>query len=67
MYRAIHRFIEAHDRYLSLEAVRTECRSPLERELLHIEILKAYLEVQFRANQIAGIQYADGNDYVDVN
>lgn len=67
MFRAMHRFIEAHDRYLALEAVRTDCRSPLERELLHIAILKAYLEVQFRATQIAGIQYADGNDYVDVN
>ena len=36
-----------------------------ERELFHIEIMKAYLEVQYRAQVIAGIQYADGMDFAD--
>jgi hypothetical protein len=67
MLRAMNRFVEAHDRYLALDLARTECRNPRERELMYIEIMKAYLEVQYRANQIAGIQYADGSDYVDCN
>lgn len=61
----LQRFVEAHDRYLALEGGRTECRNPKERELMHIEILRAYLEVQHYATQITGIQYADGMDYAD--
>lgn len=67
MYREMHRFIEAHDRYLSLEAARTQCDTPQQREMMYIEIMKAYLEVQYRANQIAGLQYADGWDFADSN
>ena len=59
----MRRFVEAHDRYLALEVGRSDCRTAKERELMHIEILKAYLEVQHYANQITGIQYADGMDY----
>ena len=40
---------------------------PALREQMHIEILKAYLEVQYRAKMIAGLQYADGNDYAEIN
>lgn len=61
----VHRFVEAHDRYLALDLVRTDCRNAAERELMHIELLKAYLEVQFLANAITGAQYADGMDYAD--
>lgn len=67
MFKAMHRFIEAHDRYLALDTARTDCTTPEQREIVHIEILKAYLEVQYRANQIAGLQYADGWDFADVN
>lgn len=63
----MNRFVEAHDRYLSLERARTNCENPQQRELMHIELLRAYLEVQYRARQIASIQFADGNDYVDMN
>ncbi len=65
MIGLMKRFVEAHDRYLALEMVRTDCCTPKERELLHIEILKAYLEVQFFANEITGQQYADGMDFAD--
>lgn len=65
MIGLMQRFVEAHDRYLALEMGRADCRNAKERELLHIEILKAYLEVQFVANEIAGQQYADGMDYAD--
>lgn len=65
MMGLMQRFVEAHDRYLALDFVRTDCRNAKEREVLHIEILKAYLEVQHYANQIAGQQYADGNDFAD--
>ena len=61
------RFLEAHDRYLALDDARIHCTLPVEREQMHIEILKAYLEVQYRAKLIAGMQYADGNDYAEVN
>lgn len=63
MMGLMQRFVEAHDRYLALDCVRTDCRNAKEREVLHIEILRAYLEVQHYANQIAGQQYADGNDF----
>jgi len=64
---ALSKFLEAHDRYLALDQARCTCRQPAEREHMHIEILKAYLEVQYRAKLIAGLQYADGNDYAEVN
>jgi hypothetical protein len=67
MLTELNRFFLAHDRYLALELARTECRTPEQRELMHIEILKAYLEVQCRARRITGLQYADGNDYADQN
>lgn len=38
MVPAMNRFIEAHDRYLALDAARMDCSSPRERELFHIEI-----------------------------
>jgi hypothetical protein len=64
---ALSKFLEAHDRYLALDNARTSCTRPIEREQMHIEILKAYLEVQYRAKTIAGLQYADGNDYAELN
>ena len=39
----------------------------VQRESVHIAILKAYLEVQYRANQIAGLQFADGMDFAHAN
>jgi len=67
MLHEMNRFVLAHDRYLALDLARTECSSPMQREFLHIQILEAYLEVQYRARHIAGLQFADGNDYVDQN
>jgi len=57
----------AHNRYLALDRTRTQCSRPSEREQVHIEILKAYLEVQVRARVVAGLQYADGMDFADCN
>ena len=68
MNEAIHKFIFAHERYLALQVARTECSAaPASRELMHIELMKAYLEVQYRAKVIAGLQYADGMDFADAN
>jgi hypothetical protein len=67
MILEMNRFVLAHDRYLALDLARTECTSPVQREFMHIQILEAYLEVQCRARHIAGLQYADGNNYVDQN
>ncbi len=66
MQTAMQKFLFAHDRYLALDDARSDCNNPKEREMLHIEILKAYLEVQYHARVIAGLQYADGMDYADV-
>ena len=65
MLPAVHKFIEAHDRYVSLDEARTGFDNPKQRELYHIEMMKAYLEVQYRAQVIAGLQYADGMDFAD--
>ena len=67
MNTIVNKFVEAHDRYMELDRIRTECSSPAERESLHIAILKAYLEVQFHAKQIAGLKFADGMDFAEVN
>jgi hypothetical protein len=67
MLREMNRFVLAHDRYLALDQARIECTTPAQREFMHIQILQAYLEVQYHARHIAGLQYADGNDYVDQN
>ena len=64
---AIQKFLDAHSRYTALDNIRTDCQAPHQRELVHIEILRAYLEVQYRARVIAGLQYADGMDFAEVN
>jgi hypothetical protein len=67
MINVIRKFVEAHDRYLSLDKARTQCSNPVEREQIYIAILKAYLEVQHHARQIAGLQFADGMDFSELN
>jgi hypothetical protein len=64
---AIDQFLFAHDRYLELDRARFDCQRPSEREQMYIAILKAYLEVQFRARVITGLQYADGMDFAETN
>jgi hypothetical protein len=63
----MNRFVLAHDRYLALNDARDECTTPAQREFMHIKILEAYLEVQYRARHIAALQYAGGNDFADQN
>ncbi len=67
MNTIVSKFVEAHDRYLELDRIRTQCQSARERESVHIAILQAYLEVQFRARQIAGLQFAEGMDFAEAN
>jgi hypothetical protein len=67
MDSAIEDFVSAHERYTQLDKLRTDCRSPQEREFMHIEILKAYMEVQYRAMIITGIQTADGMEFARAN
>lgn len=67
MVKEINGFLAAHDRYLALDRARTDCTHPAQRERLHIEILQAYLEVQYHAQVIAGLQYAAGMDFADAN
>jgi hypothetical protein len=67
MENVVQKFVEAHDRYLSLQESRLHCTLPREREAIHIAILKAYLEVQHHARQITGLQFADGMDFAEMN
>ena len=67
MNTAIDKFLLAHARYEALDHVRNECYSPRQREQLHIDIMQAYLEVQYRARVIAGLQFADGMDFAEAN
>ncbi len=67
MDNAIERFITAHDRYEQLDRLRTDCHSPQEREFLYIEILRAYLDVQYHAMIITGMQTSDGMEFARVN
>lgn len=61
----ITRFLDAHNRYMELERVRTSCTSPAQREMVHIAILRAYLEVQFCARVVCGFQRAEGYEFAD--
>ena len=67
MQTAIERFVTAHEHYLQLDRLRFGCRSPQEREFLHIEILKAYLDVQYHAMIITGLQAASGMEFARSN
>ncbi len=67
MDTAIQRFIAAHEHYLALDRLRTDCRSPQEREFMYIEILKAYLDVQYHAMIITGMQTAEGMEFARAN
>ena len=63
MESPIERFIAAHEHYLALARRRADCRSPQEREILHIEILQAYVDVQHHAKIITGVQPAEGMEF----
>jgi len=67
MDSAIQDFVAAHERYTQLDHLRTDCSSPQEREFMHIAILKAYMEVQYRAMIITGIQTAEGMEFARAN
>jgi hypothetical protein len=67
MDTAIEQFIAAHERYQQLDELRPECGTPQEREHMYIEILRAYMEVQYRAMIITGMQTADGMEFARSN
>ncbi len=63
----MERFVLAHDRYLALGLAHADCSTPAQREFMHSQIQEAYLEVQYRALHIVGLQFADGSCYVEQN
>ena len=67
MDQEIRRFLAAHATYSSLIDLRTGCRSPQEREQVHIEILRAYLAVQYQARVISGLQEDEGMQFAEAN
>jgi hypothetical protein len=64
---AIQQFIAAHETYTRLDLLRCDCRSPQEREFLYIEILRAYLSLQYHAMIITGMQAAAGMEFARSN
>ncbi len=67
MEAAIQRFIAAHETYTRLDLLRFDCRSPQEREFLYIQILRAYLNLQYHAMIITGMQTAAGMEFARCN
>jgi len=67
MNKALAKFVDAHDRYIELDQMRTNCGTPGEREFIHLQIMTTYLEVQYYARVIAGLQFADGMEYAEKN
>jgi hypothetical protein len=67
MDTAIRQLVAAHECYQYLDQIRTECSTAREREEMHIAILRAYLEVQHRPRVIAGLQFADGISFAEMN
>lgn len=67
MEHEIRRFLAAHETYSTLINLRTDCRTPQEREQVHIEILRAYLAVQHQARVISGLQEDDGMQFAEAN
>ena len=67
MDSAIEQFIAAHERYQQLDELRVDCDTPQEREHIYIEILRAYMEVQYHAMIITGMQAAGGMEFARSN
>ncbi len=67
MEDAIRDFITARDRYLQLERARIQVRTPEERELFHIELMEAWLEVHHCAQIVAGVRFAEHMQFAKVN
>lgn len=67
MDQQIRRFLAAHETYSTLINLRTDCKTAAEREQVHIEILRAYLAVQYQAQVIAGLQEEDGMLFAEMN
>jgi hypothetical protein len=67
MEDAILDFISARERYAQLERARLQARTPEERELLHIELMEAWLEVHHRAQIVTGIRFSEHMQFASVN
>ncbi len=67
METAIRDFIAARERYMQLDLARIQARSPEERELVHIELMEAWLEVHHHAQIVAGIRFVEGVQFAQVN
>ncbi len=67
MNDAIQDFLTARERYLQLEQARIQHRTPEEREVFHIELMRAWLEVHHHAQIVTGIRFAEGMEFARVN
>ena len=56
MNRVVNKFVLAHDRYLELDRIRTECTSPAQRESIHIALMTAYLDIVNNAKKYVYIE-----------
>jgi hypothetical protein len=67
MNAPILQFMAARERYLQLERARTRPRTPEERELFHIELMRAWLEVHYCAQVVTGLRFAEGMQFAKAN
>ncbi len=63
----ISNFLAAREHYLNLQQARTQPRTPEQREVFYIELLRAWLEVHYRAQLVAGVRFAEGVTFAEVN
>ncbi len=67
METVITNFMAARDWYQRLEKARIQPRTPKERELFHIELMQAWLDVHYAAQAVAGLRFAEGMEFATVN
>ncbi len=67
MDSAIENFLAARERYEELQNARVRHRSPEERERYHIELMRAWLDVHHHAQVTAGLRFAGGIRFAEVN
>ncbi len=67
MDAVIQEFMTAREHYLRLEKARIRPRSPQERERFYIELMRAWLELHYHAQAVAGLRFAEGMQFAKVN
>ena len=63
----IQDFIAAREHYMALDKARIAPRTPEERERFYIELMRAWLELHYHAQAVAGLRFAAGMTFAKLN